>query len=206
MLRFKIFTVITFMSNLVISQTSFLYPESRKVVQKDTFFGDIIYDPYQWLEQQESEETKKWVAEQNKLTNDYLKKIPNSFTLREQIKRNTEISYLEPKKSGDYFFVLRQAFGGKEMLVYYTKDIRLGYWDELFISKDLGIKKGETFSISGFWLSKNSQYMAYCFDNNGSDWKELKVADLKKQKNLDDHLYNVKLSSIVWKGNGFYYQ
>ncbi|MES2515388.1 MAG: prolyl oligopeptidase family serine peptidase [Bacteroidota bacterium] len=202
----SLFLISIFTSNLLLSQNAYNYPESRKVVQIDTFFNQAIEDPYRWLEDQQSEETKKWVAEQNKFAKNYLQKIPNNFTLREQIKRNTQISYRHPTKSGDYYFELRQAFGGTQMKVYYTKDIRVGYWDELFISKDLGVKKGETFSISGFYMSKNSQYMAYSFDNNGSDWKEIKVADLTRQKNLDDHLYNVKHSSIDWRGNGFYYQ
>lgn len=193
--------------NLLKSQTlNFQYPNSKKVEQIDNYFGNKIEDPYRWLEEQESVETKNWVKEQNNFTKEYLDKIPNNFTLREQIKRNTFVSYFSPEKNGDYFFELRTAFGGKDLRIYYTKDIKVGYWEELFISKDLGVDKGQTLNIEGFWLSKNSKYMAYCFDKNGSDWKELKVADLEKQKSIEDHLYNIKFSSIVWRGDGFYYQ
>lgn len=165
----------------------------------------MIDDPYRWLEAQESEDTKKWVEQENELAKKYLDKIPNSFTLREQIKRNTEIKYLAPTKRGDYYFVLQSEFGGKELHIYFKKDLKNDYWEELFVTKDLKVKKEENISISHYEVSRDSRYIAYAFDNNGSDWKEIKVADLQKQKNLDDHLYNIKFSDIVWRGDGFYY-
>ena len=189
-----------------ISSQSFVYPESKTVMQSDTFFGQVIQDPYRWLEDQQSVETTEWVKQQNEFTRDYLNKIPNHFTLSEQIKKNSFVSYFNPEKHGDYYFELRTMFGGKNMVVYYTKDIKIAYWEELFITKDLGVKKDQTIDIKGYSLSRNSKYMAYCFNSNESDWMELKVADLEKQKSLKDHLYNIKLSGIEWRGDGFYYQ
>lgn len=203
---FRLLILFLFLSAIGMAQNGkFIYPESKRVNISDTFFNTIVPNPYYWLEDQYSEETKKWVDEQNKFSRKYLDAIPNSFTLREQIKRNTEVKYLSPEKAGKYFFELRTAFGGKQMRIYFTDDIRKGYWDELFVSKDLGVKKDETVNITNFSVSKNAKYIAYSFDNNGSDWKEIKVGDLDKQKNLDDHLYNVKLSGIVWRKDGFYY-
>lgn len=192
--------------NLLISQSpNYQYPISKKVEQTDVYFGKNIEDPYRWLEEQESSETKSWVKEQNIFTNEYLNKIPNNFTLREQIRRNTEVKYLAPIKRGDYYFVLQAEFGGKELHIYFRKDIKKDYWEELFVTKDLKVKKEENISISEYEVSANSKYIAYTFDKNGSDWKELKVADLEKQKNLEDHLYDIKHTSIVWKDDGFYY-
>jgi len=186
------------------------YPQSKKVNQTDTFFGYKIEDPYRWLENQESEETKTWVKAQNEITRRYLDKIPNNFTLREQIKRNTQIEYFTPTKKGDYYFELRSKFNGKDLSIYFKKDYKLDYdkynnWEELFITKDLSVDKDEHISISNFELSSDSRYIAFTFDKNGSDWKELKIGDLLKQKNLNDHLYDIKFTSIVWRSDGFYY-
>lgn len=205
MIKFFCLFCITLVSYTMVSQTSYVYPEARKVSQRDTFFNQVIEDPYRWMEEQESDETKKWVDEQNKLTKSYLSKIPNNFTLREQIKRNTEIKYLTPTKRGDYYFVLQTEFGGKELHIYFKKDLSNTYWEELFVTKDLKVKKEQNINISEYEVSKDSRYIAYAFDKNGSDWKEIKVADLQKQKNLDDHLFDIKFSDIVWRGNGFYY-
>lgn len=206
-MRWSILCYLLFISILDVQAQpkSFMYPETKKVNVTDTFFGNAIGDPYRWLETQNSSEIKDWVTNQNKFTRKYLDEIPNTFTLQEQIKRNTETQYFSPTKRGKYFFSLRRVFGGKEMLIYYTDDIRKGYWEELFISKDFGVKKDQVVSIDNFSMSKDAKYIAYTFNTNGSDWKEIKVADLEKQKSLEDHLYDVKMSSIVWRGNGFYY-
>ena len=51
------------------------YPETKKVDTIDTYFGTEIKDPYRWLEDDHSEETKEWVKAENKVTFDYLDQI-----------------------------------------------------------------------------------------------------------------------------------
>jgi len=36
----------------------------------------MVADPYRWLEDDNSEETKQWVTEENKVTLGFLEKIP----------------------------------------------------------------------------------------------------------------------------------
>ena len=52
------------------------YPTTKKIDQTDNYHGTIVADPYRWLEDDNSEETKAWVKEQNNVTNAYLYKIP----------------------------------------------------------------------------------------------------------------------------------
>ena len=52
------------------------YPESKKVNQVDDYFGTKVADPYRWLEDDNSEETKQWVEAENKITDEYLSSIP----------------------------------------------------------------------------------------------------------------------------------
>jgi prolyl oligopeptidase len=64
------------------------YPESKKVDQVDDYFGTKVADPYRWLEDENSAETKAWVQAQNAVTFGYLDKIP----YREKLKaRLTEL-------------------------------------------------------------------------------------------------------------------
>ena len=58
------------------------YPVTRKGDVVNTYFGTKVPDPYNWLEDDKSEETAAWVKEQNKVTFGYLEKIP----YREEIK------------------------------------------------------------------------------------------------------------------------
>src|SRR5690349_24516475 len=54
------------------------YPETKKVEVVDDYFGTKVPDPYRWLEDETSPETKAWVEDQNRLTFGYLDKIPLS--------------------------------------------------------------------------------------------------------------------------------
>src|SRR4051812_8704283 len=62
------------------------YPQTLKVDTVDTYFGTAVPDPYRWLEDDNSTETKAWVSEQNKVTQGYLTAIP----YRDKIKKRLE--------------------------------------------------------------------------------------------------------------------
>lgn len=58
------------------SNQNFNYPETRKDTTQHTYFDTTLTDPYLWLEDDLSPETGAWVDTQNKVTFDYLDKIP----------------------------------------------------------------------------------------------------------------------------------
>ena len=72
--------------------------------QTDDYFGNKIQDPYRWLENDNSDETKDWVQKENRVTFEYLEKIP----YREKIKERLTALWNFPRqtaqfKKGKYF-------------------------------------------------------------------------------------------------------
>ena len=81
------------------------YPKTIKIPVIDSLFGTAVTDNYRWLEDDRSAETEDWVKAENKVTFNYLSKIP----YREQLKdRLTQLWNYEkvgtPYKEGGYTY------------------------------------------------------------------------------------------------------
>ena len=189
-------------TNIASAQT-LAYPTTHKVEQTDTYFGTSIADPYRWLEDDNSAETKAWVAEQNKVTFGYLDKIP----YRSQVKnRLLEIinypKYSAPTVKGDYVFFYKNDGLQNQSVLYYQKG--MNGTPEVFLDPNTFSADG-TARLAGFFLSKDAKYAAYAISRGGSDWQEMYVCEVATKKKLDEKLNWVKFSGASWRGDGFYY-
>jgi prolyl oligopeptidase len=181
----------------------FQYPETKKGDVVDDYHGTKVADPYRWLEDDHSEETKAWVTEQNKVTFGYLESIP----FREKIKeRFTQIfnypKYGAPFKAGEKYYFFKNDGLQNQSVMYVKDDINAEakvFFDPNKLSED-GTKALSTFSFSD-----DGKYLAYGVSTGGSDWNEFFVMNTETQEQLSDHLKWIKFSGIAWKGDGFYY-
>src|SRR5205807_1609881 len=81
------------------------YPNTRKIQQTDTYFGTRVSDPYRWLEDDNSDETKAWVEAQNRVTFDYLAKIPYRTRIADRLKQLINYPrYSAPFRKGDTIY------------------------------------------------------------------------------------------------------
>jgi prolyl oligopeptidase len=62
------------------------YPNTRKDDVTDSYFGTQVADPYRWLEDDMSSETKQWVKAENAVTQAYLAQVPSRDKLKERLK------------------------------------------------------------------------------------------------------------------------
>lgn len=62
------------------------YPSTRKETITDTYHGVVVEDPYRWLEDDNSPETKAWVSAQNEVTRKYLSSIPSRDLIHSRLK------------------------------------------------------------------------------------------------------------------------
>jgi len=179
------------------------YPETKKINHIDEYHGVKIADPYRWLEDLNSEETKEWIEAQNKLTNNYLSNIP----YREKIKKRlTELwnyeRYSTPFKVGDYY-VYSKNDGLQEQNVYYIQKGINGE-PEILIDPNKLSPDGSV-SLSGIFFSHDNKYLSYGISRGGSDWREFYIMEVSTKKLLEDKILWSKFSGNAWYKDGFFY-
>src|SRR5262245_22859675 len=181
------------------------YPVARKGEQVDDYHGVKVADPYRWLEDLDSEETRKWVEDENKLTFSYLAEIPARNTIKDRLTKlwNFE-KYGPPFKEGNRYFYTRNS-GLQNQSVLYSVD-SLDAQPQVLLDPNTLSADG-TVALSGTAVSDDGKLLAYSLSASGSDWQEWKVRDVGTGKDLTDDLKWVKFSNASWTsdGAGFYY-
>ena len=116
------------------------YPDTRRVDQVDTYFNQVVEDPYRWLEDDRSEETSDWVRRQNELTFGYLKQI----TYRDKIRKRLESlwnyeKYSAPFQEGEYTYFYKNNGLQNQSVLY--RDLRPSpvwprfFWIQIFFQR-----------------------------------------------------------------------
>ncbi|BAZ30420.1 peptidase S9 prolyl oligopeptidase [Cylindrospermum sp. NIES-4074] len=181
------------------------YPHSPKSNQADNYHDTVVADPYRWLENPDSEETKAWVEAQNQVTFAYLGEIP----VREKIKqRLTKIwdyeKYGIPFKEGDSYFYFKNDGLQNQSVLYVLKNLE----DEPRVLLDPNkLSEDGTVALAGLSISEDGKLLAYGLSTSGSDWQEWKVRNVETGEDLQDHLKWIKFSGASWTHDhqGFFY-
>src|SRR5687767_11385247 len=151
----KIFSFLFFILPLL-ATAQLNYPETKKIDVVDDYNGEKVVDPYRWLEDDRSEETKQWVTEQNKVTFGYLDKIPYRA---DWLKRLEEINdypkYSSPSRKNEYFYFYKNDGLQNQSVLYRQKG--LNGTPEIVLDPNKFSADGTT-SLATFSLSKNGRY------------------------------------------------
>ncbi len=185
------------------SDPKITYPVSKKVEQVDDYFGTKVADPYRWLEDETSAETKAWIEDQNRVTFAYLDKIP----YREKLKTRLTQLYNYPRISapfrrGETYFFTKNDGLQNQSVFYIQKGVN--GTPEVFLDPNKFSPDG-TAVLSTFSLSKDGKYVAYGISQGGSDWITLSVMEVDSRNKLADEIRWMKSSGVSWQGDGFYY-
>lgn len=180
------------------------YPAPQRGDWTDNYFQQKISDPYQWLEDDRSQATAAWVEQENAVTLDYLKNIPQRPQVARELNEIWNFTkYSSPTKEGKYCLYYKND-GLQNQSVLYIQEGWKGTPRELINPNKLN-EKGTT-ALGSVVLSRNQKYCAYSVSEAGSDWQEIHVKDVKSGAMLNDVIRFSKFSSISWKGDeGFYY-
>ncbi|MCY9861743.1 prolyl oligopeptidase family serine peptidase [Vibrio coralliirubri] len=179
------------------------YPVTNKQIVSDDYFGQIIEDPYRWLEDDRSDETAQWVASQNEVTFDYLAQIPYRAELRERLAKAQDYKKSsQPFVRGEYTYFYKNDGLQNHSILYRQKD---GQEVEVFLDPNTFSEDGTT-SLGSVSFSKDYSLVAYSISEGGSDWRKIFVIDTETKQQLEAEITDAKFTGISWLGNrGFYY-
>ena len=181
------------------------YPHAKTVDQIDDYHGTKVADPYRWLEDTDSTDTREWIDAENKLTFGYLDQIPYRQAIHDRLKTlwNYE-RYGVPEQQGSrYFYQHNNGLQNQNVLLVadsVTAEPHL-LLDPNTLSAD------GTVALTGHAISDDGKLLAYGTSASGSDWMEWRVRDVDTGKDLSDDLKWVKFSGASWTkdANGFFY-
>ncbi|MBD2101183.1 prolyl oligopeptidase family protein [Leptolyngbya sp. FACHB-261] len=187
------------------AKASLVYPQPHTVEQVDDYHGTLVTDPYRWLEDPDSEETKAWVEAENEITFAYLEQIPAREAIKQRLTQLWDYEkYGIPFKQGERYFYFKND-GLQNQSVLYTLTALEAEPTVLLDPNTLS--EDGTVALSGLAISEDGKFLAYGLSSSGSDWQEWKVREVETAQDSNDHLKWVKFSGASWThdGQGFFY-
>ena len=188
-------------------ETPLTYPETKTVDVVDEQFGEYISDPYRWLENdvREDAEVAEWVKAQNAVTDAYLETLPGRDALARSMEELFDYDDLgNPVEAGGKYFYERKS-GGQNQAVLYVRDGAEG--EERALIDPAGWSDDGATALAGWKPSGDGSLLAYAVQDGGSDWRTLKVLDVKTGEVRADTVEWAKFTDLVWmpKNFGFLY-
>jgi len=180
-------------------------PETAVVDVTDSVNGVTITDPYRWLENQESPDTRAWIKAQNEYTDGILNKLPGRAELKEFLSRMIKVDSqgMPAAVAGRYFFFKRLA--DQDLAVLYFRQGLAGQ-DQVLIDPH-GMSPDKTTSVGLMDIAKDGTMLLYAVRKGGEDETEVRLFDVDGRKDLPDVLSRAVYfgTSFTLDKKGFYY-
>jgi prolyl oligopeptidase len=180
-------------------------PKAHTVDTVTNYFGTEVRDPYRWLENTDSPETKAWVDSENCVTFHYLAAIPERARILDRLTKlwNYE-RFGVPSRDGGKYIYSRNDGLQNQSVVYWLP--RLDAPPRVLIDPNTLSKDG-TVALTSADVSHDGRYFGYGTAAAGSDWNEFHVRSFATGRDLSDHLKWIKFSGLSWTHDnaGFFY-
>jgi prolyl oligopeptidase len=177
--------------------------EAKPVI--DAFAGQSISDPYRWLEDGKSPETRAWIHSQMQYTEDYLSKVKGR---PEIVKRLSALEHVEDfgypeERHGNYFFTKRLPDENQSSI--YTRQGLHGTDERLIDATKLSADQNTSVHIDD--ISEDGTLLVYGIQEGGADERSIHLLDLKTRKDLPDTLPKARYFGVSLSPDkqGLYY-
>ncbi len=180
------------------------YPPARRQDIVEDIGGHRVADPYRWLEDPVSDDTRAWLAAQDALWADQAAALPGTGQLARRITELTGAGAVgTPLWRGDRRFFTRRM-PGQEHAVLYTAATSGG---ERVLIDPIAIDSSGTTTLDDWQPDHDGRLLAYQLSEGGSEEAVLRVIDVGAGQVVDGPIDRCRYSQIAWLpgGKAFYY-
>jgi prolyl oligopeptidase len=178
---------------------------AHRIDQVDDFHGELIADPYRWLEDTNAPETRAWIEAENELTETWLSAVAEREEIRGRLSELWDYPRVTaPFQRGGRWFQLRNS-GLQNQDVLYVME---GPEDDGHVLLDPNeLSSDGTVAVNFFEVTEDGQLLAYATSAGGSDWMTWHVREVATGKDRPDSVEWSKYSGASWlkDGSGFFY-
>ena len=173
--------------------------------QVDDYHGELVADPYRWLEDADSAETKRWVELQAAAAEAFLAGTGGQDDIH---RRLTEIwdypRWSAPLERGGQWFQSRNSGLQDQPVVY--RMAAPGAAGQVLLDPN-ALSADGTVSVPAFVPSEDGSLVAYGVNEAGSDWTTWRVKEVASGEDRADEVRWSKYGLVAWdaRGSGFYY-
>jgi prolyl oligopeptidase len=181
---------------------TFTYPSARRCDHVDDYHGTLVADPYRWLEDPESPETKEFVRAQNEVTLPYLASLPEVGRLRSRISALWDTPRTGAPAHRNGVTVWQHNDGIQDQPVFYAS--RAGSEPEVLL--DPNTLSGDGAVAVVVWaLSPDGSLLAYTVSEAGSDRQIARIRSTQTGEDLPDELRHLRFTTLAWWRDGLFY-
>ena len=181
-------------------------PAARVEDVAETMHGVVVHDPYRWLEDQNSPETRAWIDAENACTQAVLSKLPGQEAIAKRLGELIKVDTvgLPTERGGRYFYAKRAA--NQDLFVLYMRRGAKGA-EEVLVDPAT-MSADHTTSVNFEGISDDGKLVGYGVRKGGEDEVSLHFLDSDTRKELRDVLPRARyISAPSFKKDksGFYY-
>lgn len=180
----------------------FTYPPARRGDTADDYHGTTVADPYRWLEDPTSDETKQFVAAQSEFALAYLTQLPMREPLANRMTAlwDTPRTYLPIRRGDVTVWAYNDGLANQP-----TYLVQRDGEDRRVLLNPNTLSDDGTIAVTVTSLSSDGSIFSYATSDGGTDWQVIRFLDTATGQHLTDEIRYVKWTSMSWHDDGFFY-
>jgi prolyl oligopeptidase len=164
----------------------------------ETIHGTTLTDPYRWLEDQKSPETRAWISEQMKYTEQYLSQVKIRPAIVSELTKLERVeNFTIPIERGGIYFFKKRLADENQGSIYMRRGLH-GQDERLIDATKLSVDQNTSVQIND--ISKDGTLLVYGIRSGGADEESVHILEINKEDAARNHPLDDSLPSARYSG------